>query len=200
MSSEPSLSNAAAPMEHEEAAINNADPNQSKKASKKEAKKMERQRKRLENATAAAVSAVSIDEEDPLSSNYGDVPLIDLQSKPVTGRKWTEVSALGEDLKDQVVLIRGHVQNIRAVGKKMAFLVVREMGFTVQCVLTVTPDVVSPQMVKYATKLNRESIVDVEGVVSVPSTAVKGATQQVGSFWFINVSLYIKSTLSFFKV
>lgn len=180
MSSEPSLSDsAAAPMEHEEAAINNADPNQSKKASKKEAKKMERQRKRLEDAAATAVSTVSIDEEDPLSSNYGDVPLIDLQSKPVTGRKWTEVSALGEDLKEQVVLIRGHVQNIRAVGKKMAFLVVREMGFTVQCVLTVTPDVVSPQMVKYATKLNRESIVDVEGVVSVPSTAVKGATQQV---------------------
>lgn len=182
MSSEPSLSNAAAPMEHEEEAMSNADPNQSKKASKKEAKKMERQRKRLEDATAAAVSTVSIEEEDPLSSNYGDVQLIDLQSKPVTGRKWTEVSALGEDLKDQVVLIRGHVQNIRAVGKKMAFLVVREMGFTVQCVLTVTPDVVSPQMVKYATKLNRESIVDVEGVVSVPSTAVKGATQQVGSF------------------
>ncbi|KAI4337390.1 hypothetical protein L6164_015814 [Bauhinia variegata] len=34
-------------------------------------------------------------------------------------------------------------------------------------------------MVKFATVLSRESIVDIEGVVSVPSTPIKFATQQV---------------------
>nr|GMD04675.1 aspartate--tRNA ligase 2, cytoplasmic-like [Ipomoea batatas] len=152
-----------------------------KKMSKKEAAKLERQRRRQEAAAAsAAVSAVSIDDApDPLAANYGDIPLDDLQSKAVSGRKWTDIGALTAELKDKEVLIRGRAQTIRAVGKKIAFIVVRKRGFTVQCVLTVAPDLVSAQMVKYATSLSKESIVDVEGVVSVPNVQIKGATQQV---------------------
>nr|GLL30553.1 aspartate--tRNA ligase 2, cytoplasmic-like [Ipomoea trifida] len=152
-----------------------------KKMSKKEAAKLERQRRRQEAAAAsAAVSAVSIDDApDPLAANYGDIPLDDLQSKAVSGRKWTDIGALTAELKDKEVLIRGRAQTIRAVGKKIAFIVVRKRGFTVQCVLTVAPDLVSAQMVKYATSLSKESIVDVEGLVSVPNVQIKGATQQV---------------------
>ncbi|GAA0146861.1 aminoacyl-tRNA synthetase [Lithospermum erythrorhizon] len=153
-----------------------------KNPSKKELAKLERQRRRQEAAAAAAssISAVSLeDAADPLAANYGDVALVDMQSKPKTGRVWTQVSNLNGGLKDQVVLIRGRAHTIRAVGKKMAFLVVREAGFTVQCVVTVAPDLVSPQMVKYANGLSRESVIDVEGVVSVPDVAIKGATQQV---------------------
>uniref|UniRef100_A0A1D1Y570 aspartate--tRNA ligase n=2 Tax=Anthurium amnicola TaxID=1678845 RepID=A0A1D1Y570_9ARAE len=61
----------------------------------------------------------------------------------------------------------------------MAFLVLRERGFTVQCVMTVSQELVSKQMVRFASGLSRESVVDVEGVVTVPSTSIKGATQQV---------------------
>ncbi|XP_019197619.1 PREDICTED: aspartate--tRNA ligase 2, cytoplasmic-like [Ipomoea nil] len=152
-----------------------------KKLSKKEAAKLERQRRRQEAAAAsAAVSAVSIDDSpDPLAANYGDIPLDDLKSKAVSGRKWSDIGALTAELKDKEVLIRGRAQTIRAVGKKIAFIVVRKRGFTVQCVLTVAPDLVSGQMVKYATSLSKESIVDVEGVVSVPNVQIKGATQQV---------------------
>ncbi|KAL3338355.1 hypothetical protein AABB24_030481 [Solanum stoloniferum] len=153
----------------------------SNKISKKEAAKLERQRRRQEAAAAAAataVSTVSIEESDPLSGNYGDVELNDLQSKAVTGRKWTEVGSVAPEMKDQVVLIRGRVQTIRPVGKKIAFVVVRERGFTVQCVLTVKPELVSSQMVKYATSLSKESIVDVEGVVTIPEKPITGATQQ----------------------
>lgn len=154
----------------------------SNKISKKEAAKLERQRRRQEAAAAAAaaasVSTVSIEESDPLSGNYGDVELNDLQSKAVTGRKWTEVGSISPEMKDQVVLIRGRVQTIRPVGKKIAFVVVRERGFTVQCVLTVKPELVSPQMVKYATSLSKESIVDVEGVVTIPEKPITGSTQQ----------------------
>ncbi|KAH6831240.1 Class II aminoacyl-tRNA and biotin synthetases superfamily protein [Perilla frutescens var. hirtella] len=153
-----------------------------KKLSKKELAKLERQRKRQEAAAAsatAAIAAITVEADDPLAANYGEIPLNDLQSKEVSGRKWTEVKDLTEQLKDNTVLIRGRAQAIRAVGKKMAFVVVRERGFTVQCVLTVAQDVVSSQMVKFATSLSRESIVDIEGVVSVPSQPITGASQQV---------------------
>ncbi|CAH2050360.1 unnamed protein product [Thlaspi arvense] len=149
---------------------------QSKKAAKKEAAKLEKQRRREERSAAAGASA---DDSDPLAANYGDVPLHDLQSKAVTGRKWTQIGDLTAELKDQEVLVRGRAQTIRAVSKKMAFLVIREKGFTVQCVLSVAPELVSPQMVKFATGLSRESYVDIEGIVSVPKESIKGASQQV---------------------
>lgn len=153
---------------------------QSKKAAKKEAAKLEKQRRREERSAAeAAAAGGSADDSDPLAANYGDVPLQDLQSKAITGRKWTQICDLTAELKDQEVLVRGRAQTIRAVSKKMAFLVIREKGFTVQCVLSVAPELVSPQMVKFATGLSRESYVDIEGIVSVPMESIKGASQQV---------------------
>ncbi|ONK82043.1 uncharacterized protein A4U43_C01F35540 [Asparagus officinalis] len=114
-----------------------------------------------------------------MSSNYGDVPTEEIQSKTISGRKWTEIGSLTADLADQSVLIRGSAQAIRAVGKKMAFLVVRQFMSTVQCVVTVDKEFVSAQMVKFANGLSKESIVDVAGVVSIPKEAIKGTTQQV---------------------
>jgi aspartyl-tRNA synthetase len=154
---------------------------QSKKPSKKEVAKQEKLRLKQEKAaasTAAAVANVSIG-PDPLAANYGEIPIKDLQSRVVTGRKWTNIGSLSEELKDQTVLIRGRAQTIRAVGKKMAFLVVRGNGPTVQCVLTVAEGLVSVQMLKFATGLSKESVIDIEGIVSVPSVVITGASQQV---------------------
>ncbi|KMT15574.1 hypothetical protein BVRB_3g059240 [Beta vulgaris subsp. vulgaris] len=152
----------------------------SKKAAKKEAAKQEKLRKKQEAAAAAAAAALAeASISDPLAHNYGDIPLIELQSKAVTGRKWIEVKSLVTDLKDQEVLIRGRVQAIRAVSKKMAFVVVREGGYTVQCVLMVAKEKVSEQMVKFANGLSRESVVDIQGFVSVPGESIKGTSQQV---------------------
>ncbi|XP_023535979.1 aspartate--tRNA ligase 2, cytoplasmic-like [Cucurbita pepo subsp. pepo] len=151
----------------------------SKKAAKKEAAKLEKLRRRQEAVAEAAISSLNV-EDDPLSANYGDVPLSDLQSKEAKDvANWTQVGSLTGELKDKYVILRGRIQTIRAVAKKMAFLVVREKGFTVQCVVSEQPELVSRQMVKYVVGLSRESIVDVEGVVSVPNVAIKGATQQV---------------------
>lgn len=157
---------------------------QTKKPSKKDLAKAERLRRKQELAAASAsaaagVSSVSIDEPDTLASNYGEIPLIELQSKSIASQEWTEIGALGEKLKDESVLVRGRVHSIRAVSKKMVFVVVREKGFTVQCVLTVKPEKVSLQMVKFVTNLNKESFVDVQGVISVPENPLKATTQQV---------------------
>ncbi|XP_047322277.1 LOW QUALITY PROTEIN: aspartate--tRNA ligase 2, cytoplasmic-like [Impatiens glandulifera] len=173
-----------APIPMEQRDEENSAAAQSKKAAKKEAAKLEKERRRQQHSAAAAastaLSGVSLDEAaDPLAENYGMVPLVELQSKAVTGRVWTEVGLLVAELKDQSVLVRGRLQTIRGVSKKMAFFVLREKGFTVQCVLSVAPNLVSPQMVKFVTSLNKESIVDVEGVITVPKDPIKGASQQV---------------------
>lgn len=91
------------------------------------------------------------------------------------------------EMKDKSVLIRGAAQVIRPVSKKMAFLVIRQSMSTVQCVLVVSKDLVSPQMVRFATSLSKESIVDVEGVISVPNEPIKGTTQQVLSLFLLFV-------------
>lgn len=66
---------------------------------------------------AAAARARSAEREDLLTSNYGDVPLSELQSMTIADIK---------DILDEGPLIRGQAQTIRAVGKNMAFIVVRE--------------------------------------------------------------------------
>ncbi|PIA43964.1 hypothetical protein AQUCO_01800194v1 [Aquilegia coerulea] len=153
----------------------------SKKAAKKEQMKLEKKKRQEEAAAASAAAALASAEleSDPLSGNYGDIPIHELQSKEVTQRKWNEIGSLDENLKDKEVLIRGRVQTIRPVSKTIAFLVLRQKGFTVQCVVTAAPELVSKQMVKYASSLNKESIVDVYGIVSKPNEPIKAATQQV---------------------
>ncbi|CAI8605966.1 unnamed protein product [Vicia faba] len=153
---------------------------QSKKAAKKEAAKQEKLRRKAELAAATTAASNLSVEDDPLAVNYGFVPLIEIQSKTsVDVNEWTRVEALDDSVANKPVKIRGRAQTIRPVGKKMAFLVIRENGFTVQCLVQAQPDSVSPQMVKFAAGLSRESIVDVEGVVSIPAAPIKGATQQV---------------------
>ncbi|GAV63646.1 tRNA-synt_2 domain-containing protein/tRNA_anti domain-containing protein [Cephalotus follicularis] len=150
----------------------------SRKAAKKEAAKQEKLRRRQVSTLSAAASSLSLD--DPFAHNYGDVPLSSLQSsEDADVNDWTEVGSLNESWNGREVLIRGRAQTIRAVGKKMAFVVVREKGFTVQCVVTSQPESVSLQMVKFVASLSRESIVDVFGLVSVPTVPIKGASQQV---------------------
>ncbi|KAF3776327.1 Aspartate--tRNA ligase 2 [Nymphaea thermarum] len=151
----------------------------SKKAAKKEAAKAEKLKRQQEAAAAASAAAAAADEADPLAENYGDVPLEELQSKAITGRKWTKIGSLTAEMGGSEVWIRGQAQIIRAVSKNMAFVVLREMGFTVQCVLTVKPGEVSRQMVRFVSGLSRESFVDIFGVISVPGMAIKGASQQV---------------------
>eukprot|EP00850_Spirogloea_muscicola_P019839 SM000200S05829 [mRNA] locus=s200:229171:233555:+ [translate_table: standard] len=75
------------------------------------------------------------------------------------------------------VLVRGRVHAVRAKGKG-AFLVLRQRGATVQCVLFQSA-AVSRGMVKYASGLTRESVVDVEGELVDPGQPIEATTQQV---------------------
>lgn len=146
--------------------------------SKKAAKKAERLTKKMAAASMSAVAAGATAEEDPLAAHYGDVLLQDLQSKPISGRQWTKVSQLDATLNGQTVLVRGRCHTTRAKGK-IAFLVIRQAGYTVQCVFQVEDKVVSKGLIKFISSLSKESIIDVEGTVDVPSASISGTTQQV---------------------
>ena len=92
----------------------------SKKAAKKEAAKQEKLHRRQEASLAAATFSISLgSEEDPLAVNYGDVPLLEIQSKTVANvRDWTKVGELDNSLENQRVLIRGRAQKIHARERK----------------------------------------------------------------------------------
>jgi aspartyl-tRNA synthetase len=178
MSSEPQLP-ASAPAAADELAADLAASTLSKKQQKKDARKAEKaaQRQQLQ----------AVDAEDPFASNYGDVPVEEIQSKSVSDRAWGQVGDLDATAAGRSVLIRGFAQAIRPVSKKMAFVVLRQSMSTVQCVLVASADAgVSTQMVKFATALSKESIVDVKGVVSLPKESLKSTTQQVPlRFWLL---------------
>ncbi|MCI10501.1 aspartate-tRNA ligase cytoplasmic-like, partial [Trifolium medium] len=124
-------------------------------------------------ASTAAASDLSV-HEDPLAANYGDIPLVELQSKTIVDvNEWTPVENLDHSFANQPVKIRGRVHSKPLTTNNMTFLVIREFGFTVRCLVQEQPDSVSFQMVKYAAELIPESIVDVEGVVFIREAPIK---------------------------
>jgi aspartyl-tRNA synthetase len=180
MSSEPPLP-ASAPAAADELVEDLPAATISKKQQKKDARKAEKAAQRQQQ------QQTQVDAEDPFASNYGDVPVEEIQSKSVSDRAWSKVGDLDANAAGRSVLIRGFAQAIRPVSKKMAFVVLRQSMSTVQCVLVASADAgVSTQMVKFATALSKESIVDVKGVVSLPKESLKSTTQQVPlRFWLL---------------
>jgi aspartyl/asparaginyl-tRNA synthetase len=149
----------------------------SKKQLNKEARKAA---KAAKAEKAGKVEKSQAEEVDPFAANYGDVPVEEIQSKVISGRSWIGIGDLDEAAEGSSVLIRGSAQAFRPVSKKMAFVVLRQSMSTVQCVLVASADHgVSTQMVRFATSLSKESILDVEGIVSIPKEPLKATTQQV---------------------
>ncbi|CAB79542.1 putative aspartate-tRNA ligase [Arabidopsis thaliana] len=147
----------------------------SKKESKKRAAKLEKLLRKQEREEATS-SSLSLEEEDEsCSSNYGDVTTNELQSA-VEGKELTDVSNLVEEIVGSEVSIRGRLHKNRLVGTKL-FVILRESGFTVQCVVEETR--VGANMIKFVKQLSRESVVELIGVVSHPKKPLTGTTQQV---------------------
>ena len=96
---EPQLPKPQPQPEQEEEEEDESSKPQSKKATKKEAVKLEKLKRCQEAAVASGVQSLSM--EDPLTDNYGEVPILDLQSKVASGtRVWTEIGKLAKPLKD----------------------------------------------------------------------------------------------------
>ncbi|EEC72451.1 hypothetical protein OsI_05793 [Oryza sativa Indica Group] len=118
------------------------------------------------------------EEED--GGGYGDVAVGGgLFSVP--GYEWADVAALGPDVAGRAVRVRGAAHAVRAVGRRVAFLVLRQGSSTVQCVVGGGGGGGGggdAGVARFAAGLSRESVVDVAGVVSLPREPVRGTTQQ----------------------
>jgi aspartyl-tRNA synthetase len=146
-----------------------------KKAAEKAQREAEKEAKRAERAQREKEKAEKL--AGIGQSNFGDAPLV--QSTSVTNKTWTPVEQLKPALAGKVVLVRGHLQKSRTVGKG-AFVVLRSSLYSVQGVAFEMKDgPVSATMVKYIAGLPAESVVDMEGTLTVPDAPVDSVTQKM---------------------
>lgn len=131
---------------------------------------------------AAREKKAAEEANDPAAENYGRLPLH--QSATRSNRERLTLASIkhtpASQLPTETVILRARVHNARAQGAKMAFLTLRQQTETVQAVVAVSKEgeenIVSKQMVKFATGIPSESIVLVEGVIK--PAEVKSCTLQ----------------------
>jgi len=144
-----------------------------KAAEKKAAKKADKQKKQQD---VQAEQQQQDEGPDVSQGKYGVMKMV--QSTEKAAMAETPVRQLTASMEGDEVNVRGRFHQVRAVGSKQSFMVVRDQQYTVQCVLSVS-DNVSKQMVKFCNKsVTKESIVDVTGVVTKTAEKVKGCSQK----------------------
>ncbi|XP_066930360.1 aspartate--tRNA ligase, cytoplasmic-like [Clytia hemisphaerica] len=146
----------------------------SKNALKKLEKEKLKAERKAEKKAQQDETAAAQDADDFAKDKYGDLELI--MSKNKTDRKWTDVQNLTLDKKGERVLIRGRLHTARGTGKQ-CFIVVRQRYFTVQGFMAVNENI-SKQMVKFAANINKESIIDVEGIITPVEQKITSCSQQ----------------------
>jgi nondiscriminating aspartyl-tRNA synthetase len=128
--------------------------------------------------------------QETTPTNYGVLPLIRSSSR--TGRKPVFVRNLNASLVGQHVLVRARLHTTRGKGK-ICFLILRQQAFTVQAVLEEGGEITSA-MLKFVRRVDKESIVDVEGVVTqaeVHSCSQKDVELRVRSIFVVS-STHVK--------
>ncbi|XP_046741994.1 aspartate--tRNA ligase, cytoplasmic isoform X2 [Diprion similis] len=154
----------------------------SKKALKKQQKDAKKAAAKAERqAQLQSVQQDAGNEEDISVGKYGQPAMI--QSVDKHGdRKFTHVQDLNPSVAGQIVWLRGRLHTSRAKGKQ-CFLILREQSYTVQGLIAVN-DEISKQMVKFASNITKESIIDVEATVKTVAK-IESCTQK-------DVELHIK--------
>jgi aspartyl-tRNA synthetase len=140
------------------------------------AKAADKEKQRAERAAKQAGLAKQKEaaEVDFATDFYGKLPLHQSQTRPKRPR--AQIATLSPNLQGQSVLLRARIQTSRAQGNKMCFLNLRQRTDTVQALVIVADGKVSKQMVKWVASLQDESIVLVEGTITVPPEVIKSAT------------------------
>ncbi|KAA0199866.1 hypothetical protein HAZT_HAZT009418, partial [Hyalella azteca] len=148
----------------------------SKKAAKKAQKAAEKAAKKAQHkAEERATNGSATNEqsggpaEDVSVGKYGICELIcSVENKPV---QHVNISQLNGSMIGHTVLFT----NIYLVVGKQCFFTLRSQDHSIQCVLALGPSV-SKQMLKFVAGINKESIVDVTGVVVKAAQAVSSCT------------------------
>jgi aspartyl-tRNA synthetase len=166
-----------------------------KDAEKKAKIEAAKQKKAQANQGDTGVAATETGHQDDVDSSaglYGDLPMN--QSLSVCDKHYTEIdeASLGEKETEKSVWIRARLHTCRAKGKT-AFFILRKGMDTIQCVLSVGAQV-SKQMIKFVSSINRESILDVEGLLRHVSQPIESCSQShlelhVRQVWVVSASL-----------
>jgi aspartyl-tRNA synthetase len=135
---------------------------------KEKAEKKAAARKADEEKRAAGQAAAS---EDTAKDNYGDLPPSSLNPLSITHLK-----TLSEESLEKEVTVITRIHNSRSQSAKLAFLMLRQQGKTIQAVVATGGDSVSKQMVKWCIGISINSIVCVSGIVKKPDPPVASAS------------------------
>ena len=166
------MSESALPVHAKDNSNVSADGAPSKNALKKAAKDAEKAAKKAaakakdaETKTAQQASAG----EDTAIDNYGDLS----KSRET---EITHLKDLSEELVSKEVTVIVRIHNNRSQSAKLAFLMLRQQGKTIQAVVAAGGDAVSKQMVKWCIGINVNSFVKLSGKLVKPETPVASAT------------------------
>ncbi|CAH2014190.1 unnamed protein product [Acanthoscelides obtectus] len=163
-----------------------SEKSESKKAQKKEAKKAEKAAKKAEHKAQTQNETLAPEEGDVSVGKYGK-----LQLQFAVQKKFTYVKDLDKSVSGQVVWVRARLHTVRARGKQ-CFIVLRQREYTVQVLVNVS-ETVSKSMVKFASNISKESIIDVEAKVAQVPSNIAACTQQdvellASQIWIVSQS------------
>lgn len=147
-----------------------AELNKQKRKEAKEAHKKAEAEAKGESKVSLAQNSVGAEEGD--STLYGDSPLID--SGSMTERVFKRIEDLSRSHLNSTYWFRARVGNSRAVGKG-CFLILRQGTATIQAICW-QGDTVPKALIKYASAISLESIVDIRASVTEPATPVQSCT------------------------
>ena len=160
------------PIQTKDKADGDAEAGPSKSALKKAQKDAEKAAKKAaakEKEAAQRAQQAAAADEDKAVDNYGSIT----KAKEA---EVTHLKKLTDSHADQEVTIITRIHNSRGQSAKLAFLMLRQQGETIQAVMAAAGDDVSKQMIKWATAIPVNSFVRVTGVVKKPNAAVASAT------------------------
>ncbi|EXJ77332.1 aspartyl-tRNA synthetase [Capronia epimyces CBS 606.96] len=141
-------------------ALKKAQKEAEKAAKKAAAKKADEEKRAAQQAQTS---------EDTAKDKYGELPQ---EEGPII----THLKKLGEDHVDKEVTVIARIHNSRSQSAKLAFLMLRQQGKTVQAVVAANGEAVSRQMVKWAVSLSVNSFVRVTGLIKKPDPPVASAS------------------------
>lgn len=158
----------AAPVQRE--GPSKAELNKLKRKEAKEAHKKAEAEAKGESASVQPQNSTNLEEGD--TSLYGDSALVD--SGSMTERVFKRVEDLSHSHIGSTYWFRARIGNSRAVGKG-CFLILRQGTATIQAICW-QGETVPKALIKYASAISLESIVDIRASVTEPATPVQSCT------------------------
>jgi len=180
----------------EKAAEDKTEGEKSEKQQKRDAKKAEKAAKKAEHKSEASgkggssVIEENVDDEVDVSvGKYGNMEMNQSKDKPNT--VLSLIKDIGVKMNEKTVTIRGRLHTSRSKGKQ-CFFVVRQQQATIQCIAYVS-EKVSKQMIKFISRITKESIIDVEAIVKKTNEKIESCSQQdtelhVTQVWVVSAS------------